>query len=110
MATNSGPSQRDSTDEAAKINLKVKGQDGHGLFFRIKRDTQLMKLMTAFCERKETDYWSTRFLYNGQRITGKLTPDQLDMENGDEIDAMTYQTGGGCKILYCKASWHVKCI
>ncbi|CAH8320361.1 unnamed protein product [Eruca vesicaria subsp. sativa] len=32
----------------AHINLKVKGHDGKEVFFRIKRSTQLKKLMNAY--------------------------------------------------------------
>ncbi|KAF5800897.1 putative Rad60/SUMO-like domain, Ubiquitin-like domain superfamily [Helianthus annuus] len=34
-------------DQSAHINLKVKGQDGNEVFFRIKRSTQLKNLMNA---------------------------------------------------------------
>ncbi|KAL5721205.1 Small ubiquitin-related modifier 1 [Ranunculus cassubicifolius] len=54
------------------INLKFKGQDGNEVFFRIKRSTQLKKLMTTYCDRQS-----------------------LEMEDGDEIDAMVHQTGYG---------------
>ncbi|KAK2987029.1 hypothetical protein RJ640_004755 [Escallonia rubra] len=63
------------TDQA-HINLKVKGQDGNEVFFRIKRSTQLKKLMGAYCDRQSMELSS------------------LEMEDGDEIDAMLHQTGG----------------
>ena len=31
------------------INIKVKAQDGTEIFFKIKRSTQLKKLMDAYC-------------------------------------------------------------
>ena len=33
------------------INIKVKSQDGTEIFFKIKRTTQLKKLMDAYCQR-----------------------------------------------------------
>ena len=33
------------------INIKVKAQDGTEIFFKIKRSTQLKKLMDAYCQR-----------------------------------------------------------
>ncbi|KAJ4911286.1 Small ubiquitin-related modifier 1 [Raphanus sativus] len=79
---------------SAHINLKVKGQDGNEVFFRIKRATQLKKLMTAYCDRQSVDFNSIAFLFDGRRLRAEQTPDELDMEEGDEIDAMLHQTGG----------------
>ena len=33
------------------INIKVKAQDGTEIYFKIKRTTQLKKLMDAYCQR-----------------------------------------------------------
>nr|XP_043622632.1 small ubiquitin-related modifier 2-like [Erigeron canadensis] len=77
------------------INLKVKGQDGNEVFFRIKRSTQLKKLMNAYCDRQSVELNSIAFLFDGRRLRAEQTPDELEMEEGDEIDAMLHQTGGG---------------
>lgn len=37
------------------INLKVAGQDGSVVQFKIKRHTPLSKLMKAYCERQVWD-------------------------------------------------------
>ncbi|KAB2636571.1 small ubiquitin-related modifier 1-like [Pyrus ussuriensis x Pyrus communis] len=79
---------------AAHINLKVKGQDGNEVFFRIKHTTQLKKLMTAYCDRQSVDLNSVAFLFDGRRLRPEQTPEELEMEDGDEIDAMLHQTGG----------------
>ncbi|WVY93584.1 hypothetical protein V8G54_032672 [Vigna mungo] len=50
------------------INLKVKGQS------------------------VDFDYFT--FLFDGRRLRAEQTPDELEMEDGDEIDAMLHQTGG----------------
>ncbi|THU67648.1 hypothetical protein C4D60_Mb05t26930 [Musa balbisiana] len=82
-------------DQSAHINLKVKSQDGNEIFFRIKRSTQLRKLMSAFSDRQSMDFNAIAFLFDGHRLRGEQTPDELEMEDGDEIDAMLHQTGGG---------------
>ncbi|KAL3604917.1 hypothetical protein D5086_005776 [Populus alba] len=84
-------------DQSAHINLKVKGQDGNEVFFRIKRSTQLKKLMNAYCDRQSVEINSIAFLFDGRRLRGEQTPDELEMEDGDEIDAMLHQTGGAVK-------------
>merc|ERR1712098_837084 len=80
------------------INLKVKSQDGNEIFFKIKRTTQLKKLMDAYCSRQGVSPQTVRFLFDGVRLAETSTPEQLDMEDGDEIDAMVEQTGGYEKI------------
>ncbi|KAH0736654.1 hypothetical protein KY290_012305 [Solanum tuberosum] len=81
-------------DQSGHINLKVKSQDGNEVFFRIKRSTQLKKLMNAYCDRQSVDFTSIAFLFDGRRLRAEQTPDELEMEDGDEIDAMLHQTGG----------------
>ncbi|CAG8731291.1 1524_t:CDS:2, partial [Racocetra fulgida] len=55
------------------INLKVV-EDRNEMFFKIKRTTQLKKLMDAFCEKQTRDVKSFRFLYDGARIQAHDTP------------------------------------
>ncbi|XP_052179046.1 small ubiquitin-related modifier 1-like [Diospyros lotus] len=96
-ATNQPPAEDDKKpgDQAsAHINLKVKGQDGSEVFFRIKRSTQLKKLMNAYCDRQSVEFNSIAFLFDGRRLRAEQTPEELEMEDGDEIDAMLHQTGG----------------
>lgn len=37
--------------EGEHLNLKVTGQDGSVVHFKIKKNTPLRKLMSAYCER-----------------------------------------------------------
>jgi len=64
------------------------------VFFKIKRSTQLKKLMGAYCDRQSQSLESIAFLFDGKRLRPEQTPDELDMEDGDEVDAMLHQTGG----------------
>ncbi|XP_045786766.1 small ubiquitin-related modifier 1-like [Trifolium pratense] len=81
-------------NDIARINLKVIYlQDGNEVFFRIKRNTQLKKLMNAYCDRQSVDLNSIAFLFDGRRLRAEQTPAELEMEDGDEIDALLHQTG-----------------
>jgi len=93
------PSQNTGTGEQGApdpntINLRVVSQDGNEVYFKIKRQTPLRKLMDAYCQRQAIDQNSIRFLYDGQRIQAEQTPKELDMEDNDIIDAVLQQTGG----------------
>lgn len=48
------------------------------MFFRIKRSTQLRKLMTAYCDRQSVDFSSIAFLFDGRRLRGDQTPDEVN--------------------------------
>lgn len=75
------------------INLKV--SDGSAeIFFKIKRSTPMRKLMDAFCKRQGKNFESMRFLIDGTRVNVTDTPDTLDLEDGDTIEAHREQVGG----------------
>lgn len=76
------------------INLKVKSQDGNEVYFKVKQTTKLSKLMNAYCNRVGKELSAVRFLFDGERLQPDATPEQLDMEDEDEIDAMVEQHGG----------------
>ncbi|XP_069762825.1 small ubiquitin-related modifier 3-like isoform X3 [Narcine bancroftii] len=78
------------------INLKVAGQDGSVVQFKIKKQTPLSKLMKAYCERQGLQIRQIRFRFDGQPINETDTPAMLEMEDEDTIDVFQQQTGGIC--------------
>ena len=82
------------TENNDHINLKVAGQDGSVVQFKIKRHTPLSKLMKAYCERQGLSMRQIRFQFDGQPINETDTPAQLEMEDEDTIDVFQQQTGG----------------
>ena len=58
------------------------------MHFKIKKKTQLMKLMEAYCARQSLQMDQIRFLFDGNRLRDTQTPDELDMEDDDVIDAV----------------------
>ncbi|XP_020578071.1 small ubiquitin-related modifier 2-like [Phalaenopsis equestris] len=96
----SGGRQEDKKPEQSEyIILKTQSQDGNEVFFKINRGTPLMKLMTAYCDRMSVDFSYVRFLFEGSRLHGERTPEELHMEDDDQIDVVVSQDGG-CMIIY----------
>mmetsp|Transcript_28470 Transcript_28470/g.32930 ORF Transcript_28470/g.32930 Transcript_28470/m.32930 type:complete len:108 (+) Transcript_28470:41-364(+) len=95
-AQNTGKEAEGGEKKAADnyLNLKVKSQDGEEVFFKIKKSTQFKKLMDAYCNRQQINPQNVRFLFDGERIAETQTPNELNMEDGDEIDVVIEQTGG----------------
>ena len=80
--------------DAKHINLKVRGQDGGIVHFKIKKNTSLKKLMTAYCERANVQRQSVRFLLEGRNVQDNDTPLGLEMEEGDTLEVYAEQVGG----------------
>jgi len=78
-----------------ELNINVKSQEGTVICFKLKKTTQMKKMIDSYCQRNGYHSKSVRFIYEGERIKETDTPAALGMEDGDEIDAMIEQHGGG---------------
>ena len=58
------------------LNIKVTDNNNE-VFFKIKRSTQLKKLMDAFCDRQGKQMSTVRFLFDGTRVRPEDTPDTV---------------------------------
>lgn len=58
------------------LNIKVTDNNNE-VFFKIKRTTQLKKLMDAFCDRQGKQMSTVRFLFDGTRVRPEDTPDTV---------------------------------
>ena len=77
------------------ITLKVHSQDHDDTYVRTCRNVPLSFLMRAYVDGPAgLVYDQIRFIYDGKRIDGKETAEQLGMEEGDVIDAMFDMMGG----------------
>lgn len=77
------------------IILRVqRGQESDQLF-DVKRDSPFLGVMVEYCTRTGMgDYRAIRFTFDGKRVHSYQTPDKLDTEDGDIIDAWFEQIGG----------------
>ncbi|KAM7324005.1 hypothetical protein ACRRTK_016310 [Alexandromys fortis] len=67
------PKEGVKTENNDHINLKVAGQDGPVVQFKMKRHTPLSKLTKAYCERKGLSQRQIRFQFDGQPINESHT-------------------------------------
>lgn len=84
----------DEDQKTEHINLKVAGQDGSVVQFKIKKHTPLRKLMQAYCDRQGLQISLVRFRFDGNPVKETDTPQGLEMEDEDTIDVFQSQTGG----------------
>lgn len=86
-------------EKAEQLNLKVIGQDGQVVQFKIKKTTPFRKLMHAYCDRMKLTQSAIRFMFDGNRLRETDTPKSMDMEDEDTIEVYSQQSGGSSKIL-----------
>ncbi|KAI9640967.1 Small ubiquitin modifier [Ciborinia camelliae] len=84
-----------SIDKPKAIALKVADQAGTEITFKIKRTKPLGKIIEAYCANKGLDPKIVRFYFDGRRIQGHYTADELEMQDDDRIDVYLEQQGGG---------------
>lgn len=81
-------------DADARLTIKVVSQNGSEVFFQIKNNTRMSKMIDTYCTRMGCNPNSVRFLYDGVRVQPDSTPIDLGLKNNDVIDAMLSQVGG----------------
>lgn len=84
MSDNDTPNnfQHKPEDQTPTEHLNIKVTDNNNeVFFKIKRTTQLKKLMDAFCERQGKSIQSVRFLFEGTRVQPQDNPESVRREN-----------------------------
>ncbi|XP_078003717.1 small ubiquitin-related modifier 2-like isoform X1 [Phascolarctos cinereus] len=91
---NEKPKEGVKTENNDHINLKVAGQDGSVIQFKIMRHTLPSKLMKAYCEQQGLSMRQIGFRFGGQPIKETDTSAHFKMEDEDTIDVFQQQTGG----------------
>ena len=84
----------EADNESATITLRVKDQQNDEMFFKVKKDTKMQKIMDAYAARKGVQTMALRFALDGDRIKPDDTPKMLELEENDQIDVMLEQVGG----------------
>jgi hypothetical protein len=91
-----GSGGMDSTSSSDnRMCITIRDGEGVEMTFRVKKTTKMKKLMSNYCEKHGVAYGTYRFTLDGKRINEDDTPESLQMEDGDCVDAFLYQQGGG---------------
>uniref|UniRef100_A0AAV1UKA6 Ubiquitin-like domain-containing protein n=1 Tax=Peronospora matthiolae TaxID=2874970 RepID=A0AAV1UKA6_9STRA len=87
-------SNSDDKKKVEPITIRVKDQSGEETFFKVKPNTKMEKIFSAYAQRKGVPASALRFLLDGTRISGDQTPKMLELEDQDQIDCALEQVGG----------------
>jgi small ubiquitin-related modifier len=77
------------------VTLTIRDQNGHTKKFRIKTTVKVGRVIDEYCSRTSVVRDQVRFLFDGERLNSEMTPKELNMDDGDTIDCMRFQVGGG---------------
>ena len=75
--------------EDNSLTIIVKDQSGEETFYKIKPTTQMGKIFRAYASRKGIDSSSLRFTLDGVVIEDYETPLTLELEDQDQLDAIS---------------------
>jgi len=84
MSDSGSPNGPKPDEQPEHLNIKVTDSNNE-VFFKIKRTTQLKKLMDAFCERQGKSLQSVRFLFDGQRVNPTDNPESVSIQGFHEF-------------------------
>jgi hypothetical protein len=73
---NNANKAEETPQQTEHLNIKVTDNNNE-VFFKIKRTTQLKKLMDAFCERQGKSPQTVRFLFDGERVNATDNPNTV---------------------------------
>ena len=88
-------SDNEAEQEEKTITLQLKLGDEDPVFFKVKKETKMAKVMGAYASRKGQAVSSLKFTFDGSKIKDTDTPKMLEMEENDMIDVFLEQQGGG---------------
>ncbi|KAK0111208.1 Small ubiquitin- modifier 1 [Cadophora gregata] len=95
LAGNGGPALEAKPEQMiAALEVKIRDQQENDTLFKIKKHTKFGKVFDAYCDRQSLGRNTVRFLIEGTRVQDNEIPEDLDLENGDVIQAMLEQVGG----------------
>jgi small ubiquitin-related modifier len=68
----------DDWGKSVIVSIKVRGQDGTEVFFKLRYRTRFRKLMDVYAQRQGGTPEAYRFIFDGNRIVETATPEDID--------------------------------
>ncbi|KIJ62468.1 hypothetical protein HYDPIDRAFT_30429 [Hydnomerulius pinastri MD-312] len=84
----------ENEDVKPKMNLVI-NFEGNQITVKVKPNMPFKKIFEAAEKRFGKDPGTFKFVFEGQRLNAADTPAGSDLEDGDMIDAVLEQLGGG---------------
>uniref|UniRef100_A0ACD5XAU9 Uncharacterized protein n=1 Tax=Avena sativa TaxID=4498 RepID=A0ACD5XAU9_AVESA len=87
--------EEEGVGDGAHINIKVTSQTAPEVFFRLKRNLKLQRMIDQYCGKYSLDPKAVVFLNEfGKPIRASQTAEEAGLEDGSCIDVNIRQDGG----------------
>ncbi|VFR02175.1 unnamed protein product [Cuscuta campestris] len=80
--------------EPGYVRIKVQMEYQRDHYFTIRKDEAIQTALVRYCKLEELDFSTIRFFVDGKRVQAGNTPEGLEMEDEDTIDAFLHMVGG----------------
>ncbi|KAK6414009.1 hypothetical protein LTR95_017793 [Oleoguttula sp. CCFEE 5521] len=84
----------DAMPAAEPMQLVFRDSNNTEITFKLKPTTKFANAFEAFAKKTERKITELRFLYEGERLNGDQTIEEVGMEDGDTVDVHMEQIGG----------------
>lgn len=81
------------------VTLTVQREHQGDLVFKVRRSLPLRTVLVSYCDKLGLDYRAIRFTFDGKRVKGSKAADDMELQDGDSIDAWSDQFGGAAVVL-----------
>ncbi|KIN99246.1 hypothetical protein M404DRAFT_819622 [Pisolithus tinctorius Marx 270] len=85
----------ENDDVKPKLDLVLNYEGTPDITVKVKQNMPFQKIFDAAEKRFGKEPGTFKFVFEGKRLNPRETPASVGMENGDMIDAMLEQLGGG---------------
>lgn len=92
-------------DSETHIKLIVRDQDGVAIEYKVKKNVKFGRVLENYAEETRKNKNDLRLTYKGKILGQSTTPFDLRLQNGDEIEVVASQTGGG--VLEKLFNWYI---
>ncbi|KAL0266090.1 UNVERIFIED_CONTAM: hypothetical protein PYX00_011806 [Menopon gallinae] len=82
-------------DSEKHIRLIVRDQDGIAIEYKVKKGVKFGRVLDNYAEETKKNKSDLRLTYKGKILSQSTTPFDLRLQDGDEIEVVASQTGGG---------------
>ena len=85
-------------ESSGRVNLSIIDTYGSTTHFMVNPNTKFSRIFNVWFEKNgipESHTSSYRFLWDGSRILSNATVQEYELDDGDAIDAVFQQMGGG---------------
>lgn len=81
-------------DEQKRIKLIIKDQDGLEIELMVKKGAKFKDMLAKYASEARKNKSDLRLTYKGKIVGGSVTPSDLRMVDGDELEVVAEATGG----------------